>query len=109
MPKLNLITKKCVACKVGIPPMKDDLANQMLFETPGWVRDGNLIKRDFTFKDFKESMAFINKVAALAESEGHHPDIYVFFNKVTLKLMTHYANGLTENDFILAAKVKEVI
>ena len=73
-----------------------------------WKLSEKEIKRQFTFKDFKGSMAFINKVAAIAESEGHHPDIYVFFNKVTLKLMTHYANGLTENDFILAAKINNI-
>jgi 4a-hydroxytetrahydrobiopterin dehydratase len=109
MPKFNLVTKKCGVCEIGTPPMKDEEADQMLAETPGWLRVGNLIKRDFSFKDFKESMAFINKVADVAENEGHHPDIYVFFNKVTLKLLTHAANGLTENDFILAAKVNEVI
>ena len=109
MSKFNLVTKKCVVCEIGTPPIPESQSDKMLQETPGWIKEENYIKRDFTFEDFKESMAFINKVASVAEEEGHHPDIYVFYNKVTLKLLTHAAKGLTENDFILAAKVNELL
>jgi 4a-hydroxytetrahydrobiopterin dehydratase len=105
----DLTSKKCLPCEIGTPPMKDAEADEMLLETPGWVREDNLIKKGFTFADFKESMDFINKVAKVAEQEGHHPDIYIFYNKVTLKLMTHAAKGLTENDFILAAKINQLV
>jgi 4a-hydroxytetrahydrobiopterin dehydratase len=104
----DLTNKKCIPCEIGTPPMEDDKADQLLGQTPGWGREENYIKRDFVFADFNESMKFINKVAAVAESEGHHPDIYIFYNKVTLKLMTHAAKGLTENDFIVAAKINQL-
>ena len=77
---------------------------------PGWVlsEDGKMIARDLVFKDFKEAMAFVNKVADIAEGEGHHPDIFVSWNKVKLELTTHAIGGLSTNDFILAAKVNAV-
>lgn len=74
---------------------------------PGWMLrdDGKEISREFTFKDFKEAMAFVNEVAEIAEREGHHPDIHVRWNKVRLDLSTHAIGGLSTNDFIVAAKV----
>jgi 4a-hydroxytetrahydrobiopterin dehydratase len=74
---------------------------------PGWVLDaeGKKISRDFVFKDFKEAMVFVNKVADIAEKEGHHPDIAIWWNKVKLELSTHAIGGLSTNDFIVAAKV----
>lgn len=75
---------------------------------PGWFLIGEEIKRDFKFKDFRQALDFVNKVAGIAESEGHHPDMYIFYNKVNLSLYTHAAKGLTENDFILAAKINNL-
>lgn len=76
----------------------------------GWqVVENKKIKREFVFKDFKESVNFVIKVAAIAEEEGHHPFIYIFYNKVTLELRTHAIDGLSENDFILAAKLDKII
>jgi len=66
------------------------------------------IKKQFKFKDFKEAMVFVNKVAEIAENEGHHPDITINYNRVTIELSTHSIGGLSENDFILAAKIEEV-
>ena len=77
-------------------------------KTPWEVLDGKKIKREFKFKDFKEAIGFVNKVAALAESEGHHPDIHIFYNRVVLELTTHAVGGLSENDFILAAKIDQL-
>ena len=75
----------------------------------GWTSpDGKKIVREFMFKDFKEAMAFVNKVAAVAESENHHPDIYIFYNRVRLELSTHETGGLSENDFTLAKKINEL-
>ena len=87
--------------------MKREEAEQRLREISGWVlnRGGNKIERDFTFKDFKGAMDFVNKAARVAESEGHHPDIYISWNRVHLALTTHAINGLSENDFIMAAKL----
>ncbi|MGC9603025.1 MAG: 4a-hydroxytetrahydrobiopterin dehydratase [Minisyncoccia bacterium] len=108
---MDLKTKKCVACEGAETPLTRPEAEILLKQTPGWAisEDGKKISRDFEFKDFKESMAFINKVAAIAESEGHHPDIHVFYSKVRLELWTHAINGLFENDFIVAAKVNELL
>ena len=71
----------------------------------GWALEGGMIRRTFAFKDFRVAMAFVNKVADAANAADHHPDIDIRYSKVTLALVTHDAGGLTENDFILAAKV----
>lgn len=79
-------------------------------QAPGWdvTEDGKKIRREFLFKNFKEAMVFVNKVADIAESEGHHPDLHVFYNRVVVELWTHAIGGLSENDFIVAAKVNEL-
>lgn len=76
---------------------------------PGWELKEDKIERKFEFKDFKEAMAFVNKVADIAESEGHHPDIEIKYNKVEIELSTHAIDGLSENDFIVAAKIDRVL
>lgn len=75
---------------------------------PGWMLDGSEIKKSYKFKDFITAMAFVNKVAGLAESMDHHPDILIKYNKVTLTLSTHSAGGLTEKDFELAREIEEM-
>ena len=104
----ELTQKKCVPCEGGVPPMSDEKAQEMLQQTPGWEKEGKKIQREFKFKDFVEAMKFVNKVADLAESEDHHPDIHIYWNKVKLVLWTHAIGGLSENDFIMAAKVNEI-
>lgn len=106
----ELTSKHCVPCEGGIAPMGKDQAHEYMAQTLGWQLsdDTKSIAKHFDFKDFKESMAFIKKVADLAESEGHHPDISIFYNKVDLKLSTHAIGGLSENDFILAAKINKL-
>lgn len=104
----NLKSKKCVPCEGGTPPLRKDEVEKYLGEIPGWNASDNFkrVSRDFKFKNFKEAMAFVNKVAELAEKEGHHPDILIHgWNKVRLELSTHAVGGLTENDFIMAAKL----
>lgn len=103
---MNDLTKKhCVPCENGEGKLPIGKIKEYLPVVEGWFLIGNQIKRDFKFKNFKEAMEFVNRVADIAESEGHHPDIYIFYNKVSLNLSTHAAKGLTENDFILAAKI----
>lgn len=104
---MDLIKKKCVACEIGTPPFdKETIDKYRSHIKPEWrVIDNKRIERQFKFKDFQEAMSFVNKVAEIAESEGHHPDIAIFYNKVTLTLWTHASRGLTENDFIIAAKI----
>ena len=105
----DLTKKHCVPCEGGIAPFSPSQIKDYLKEVPEWtVFDNSKIKREFKFKDFKEAMNFISKVADLAEAEGHHPDIHIFYNKVSLELSTHAIGGLSENDFILAAKIDQV-
>ena len=114
----NLVEKKCTPCEGGAVPINHDEAHRMLKEIPGWSlheiatspakgRKGHLqIEHEFKFKNFKEAMGFVNKIAELAENEGHHPDIFIHgWNKVLLTFYTHAIGGLSENDFIMAAKV----
>jgi 4a-hydroxytetrahydrobiopterin dehydratase len=109
----TLTARHCVACEAGAPPMSIEQAMQMLEQVPGWELKEPageesgvpMLVRRFRFKNFVEAMAFVNKVADLAESEGHHPDIYISWNRVRLELTTHAIKGLSDNDFILAAKV----
>lgn len=105
----NPTSKKCVPCEGGIAPMTKDEANTYMAQVIGWTiaGDAKSIARHFEFKDFKEAMTFVNKIADLAESEGHHPDISISYSKVDLTLSTHAIGGLSQNDFILAAKINQ--
>jgi 4a-hydroxytetrahydrobiopterin dehydratase len=86
-------------------PLNEDDIRRELAETPGWERDGDSIVRTAEFKDFAEAMAFVNRVAEVAEEANHHPDITIQWNKVTLRQSTHVAGGLTEHDFRLARRL----
>jgi 4a-hydroxytetrahydrobiopterin dehydratase len=107
---MDLFSKKCVPCEAGVQPLSREDAERYLPEVPGWAlaESAQSIQREFKFKDFKEAMRFVNAAADIAESEGHHPDIFISWNKVRLGLSTHAIKGLSENDFILAAKINAV-
>jgi 4a-hydroxytetrahydrobiopterin dehydratase len=81
----------------------------LLPEVPEWTVKEKSLERDFVFKNFREAIAFVNRVADAAESEGHHPDITISYNKVHLSLSTHKIGGLSRNDFILATKIDKVV
>ena len=104
---MDLTAKKCFPCEGGMPPLTPEQIMRYLPEVPGWeVKDNIRIFKNFQFKNFKDAMTFVDTVAALAEEEGHHPDILIHgWNKVRLELTTHAIKGLSENDFILAAKI----
>lgn len=106
----KLSQKKCVPCEGGTPTLKPEEIKQLLAQLKeGWSAFNNIkILKNFTFKDFKEAMNFVNKVADLAEKEGHHPDILISYNKVDITIWTHAIGGLSENDFILAAKIDNI-
>ena len=109
---MDLKKKHCVPCEGGEPPLTKVEENRYMEDINGWDLDRNGIhnlERKFKFKNFKESMEFVNEVADLAEKEGHHPDIKISWNKVELKLTTHAIDGLSENDFILASKINDII
>mgnify|MGYP003534567900 CR=1 FL=1 len=106
----ELSQKKCIPCEVGGMPLSAERLAALRPRVPDWVVDGNKsIYRDYKFRDFAENIAFVNKVAAISESEGHHPDMNIHdWNKLTITLSTHAVGGLSENDFILAAKIDKL-
>lgn len=106
----GLTAKRCLPCEAGTPPMPPEDVARMAAQVPGWdlKPDEQKLVRRFKFADFKQVMAFVNKVADLAEAEGHHPDIHISWNRVRLELTTHAIKGLSENDFIMAAKISEL-
>lgn len=109
---MELTQKKCVPCEGKISPMNENEEHKFLKEVDGWdlIKEGtHKIRKEFKFKNFKKAMKFVNQVAEIAEGEGHHPDIYIYYNKVVLELYTHAVGGLFENDFIIAAKVDGLI
>ena len=101
----DLTQKRCVPCEGGVPPLEKQEVERLLSQVPGWKLDGKWIAKEFQFKNFVEAMKFVNRVADLAEEEGHHPDIHIHYNIVRFDIWTHAINGLSENDFILAAKI----
>ena len=102
----TLAEKECVPCKGGVPPLHgealENLARQL---AGGWqVVNGHHLEKEYKFKNFAEALAFTNRVGELAESQGHHPDIYLAWGLVKLTIWTHKIDGLTESDFVFAAK-----
>lgn len=108
---MNLTKAHCVPCEGGVPRMKPDEIEEYKKEiSPEWkVLDNIKLQREFHFKDFKEAMEFVNKVADIANAEEHHPDIYIFYSVVKIELWTHAISGLFKNDFILAAKIEKLL
>jgi 4a-hydroxytetrahydrobiopterin dehydratase len=100
-----LTERRCEACDPGTPPMGEDQIEAYLKELPDWTREGHAIQRAFEFKNYYRTMAFVNAVAWIAHCEGHHPDMTVSYNKCQVQLTTHAIGGLSENDFICAAKI----
>jgi len=107
---LDLTSKKCVPCEGGIPPLKlKEIKEYKKQVNDGWkVLDNTKISREFKFKDFVETMKFVNEVAKIAEQEGHHPNICIYWGKAVVELWTHAIGGLHENDFILASKIDKL-
>ena len=102
----DLSERTCVPCRRGAPPLSAEEAKAFTTAVNGWsLVNGHHIEKEFTFADFKSALAFVNAVGALAEEQGHHPDVYLTWAKVQLIIWTHKIGGLTESDFILAAKI----
>lgn len=106
----ELARKKCGPCEKKTKPFDRSEAERYVAQVDGWIlsADSTRISREFKFKDFIASVDFVNVVADIAEAEGHHPDIYVFYDTVRLELWTHGIGGLSENDFIIAAKINRI-
>lgn len=103
----DLASKKCFACEVGGLPLTRQQAEKLLLEVSGWATDAEFkkISKKWRFADFQSAMDFGNKITALAETEGHHPELGITWGEVKVSLWTHAVGGLSENDFIMAAKI----
>lgn len=102
----ELASKTCVPCRGDVPPLKGEELEELSRQVPDWeVVEEHHLGRTFRFKNFREALEFVNRVGELAEEEGHHPDIAFGWGKAEVTIFTHKIDGLTESDFILAAKV----
>lgn len=100
----ELKSKRCVPCEGGVPKLQGPIVQMLLKEIPDWELQGEKLHRKFEFKGFVQAMAFVNAMAKVAEDEGHHPNFCVNYKEVDVTIWTHAIDGLSENDFILAAK-----
>ena len=107
---MDLAAQKCIPCEGGVSPLTKDEAEALLAQLRGWeLSDGaKKIEKTWKFADFAKALAFVNAVGALAEAENHHPEIELAWGKVEIELSTHSIGGLSENDFILAAKIDQI-
>jgi 4a-hydroxytetrahydrobiopterin dehydratase len=102
----NLASRECVPCRGGVPPLGSEEIENLIKELDGWeVVHNHHLRKTFEFKNFREALSFVNRVGALAEEQGHHPDISFGWGRAELTIWTHKIDGLTESDFILAAKI----
>jgi 4a-hydroxytetrahydrobiopterin dehydratase len=106
----ELADKTCVPCRGDVPPLKGAELEKLSRQVPGWeVVDEHHLRREFRFKNFREALEFVNRVGELAEEQAHHPDIDFGWGRAKVRIFTHKIDGLTESDFILAAKVERLI
>ena len=107
---MKLSEKKCIPCEGGMPAFgKSQITKYKSQLKSNWVvLDNKKIQKEFKFKNFVETMGFVNQVALIAQAEDHHPDMHVSYKKVIIELWTHAVGGLSENDFIMAAKIDEI-
>jgi 4a-hydroxytetrahydrobiopterin dehydratase len=102
---MELAEKRCVPCRGGVPPLNREEIARLMPQIPEWQTvDDHHLTRTYTFPDFRSALDFVNRAGAIAEEQGHHPDLYLSWGKVGVKIWTHKIDGLTESDFILAAK-----
>ena len=105
----ELAEKTCIPCRGGVPPLTADQIKPLAQQLPSWdVVEEHHLERTYQFKNFRDALDFTNQVGELAEQQGHHPDIYLAWGKVGIRLWTHKIDGLTESDFIMAAKIESL-
>jgi 4a-hydroxytetrahydrobiopterin dehydratase len=105
---MSLTEKKCIPCSGGTPPLTASERETLIKQLSGWeIETEKKLVKSFSFKDFSEPMKLANKIWAVAELEGHHPDLFVCWGKLKVEIWTHAVGGLTESDFILAAKIDQ--
>ena len=104
-----LAERSCVPCRAGTPPLATDAIARLAAEVPEWtVAAGRRLERRFRFPDFASALAFVNRVGEIAERESHHPDLHLSWGAVRVEIWTHVIDGLSESDFVLAAKIDRV-
>jgi len=105
----TLASKTCVPCRGDVPALKGNQLHDLSHQLPNWnVVDDHHLTRSFKFQDFQKALDFVNRVGAIAEEQGHHPDILLTWGKAEITIWTHKVDGLTESDFILAAKIDQL-
>lgn len=105
----DLARKQCVPCKGGVPPLQGAELDALASQLSGWTVAGtHHLEKEYKFKNFRQALDFTNKVGELAEQQGHHPDVHLAWGKVKLTIWTHKIDGLTESDFVFAAKADEL-
>ena len=104
-----LASKTCIPCRGGVPPLKGAELAALAVQVPQWkVVEEHHLEQAFTFPDFRQALGFVNQLGNLAEEQGHHPDIHLAWGMARITIWTHKIDGLTESDFILAAKIDEL-
>ncbi|MSQ28444.1 MAG: 4a-hydroxytetrahydrobiopterin dehydratase [Dehalococcoidia bacterium] len=104
-----MAARKCVPCRGDTPPLTEDEIGALLPQVPGWtVEAGQRLHRTYRFRDFAAGLALVNRIGAVAEEEDHHPDLVLAWGRVEVTLWTHIIDGLTENDFVVAAKTERL-
>lgn len=106
----SLADKTCIPCRGGVPPLGETEYAPLLAELDGWqVHAGHHLTRDFRFPDYKSALDFVNRAGQIAEEQGHHPEITVGWGHAKVEIWTHKIDGLTESDFVLAAKYDRLV
>ncbi len=106
---MSLSEKTCIPCREGVPALRGEELEKLKAQVPGWkVVEGHHLLKVYTFPDFRTALDFVNRAGEIAETEGHHPDLLLSWGKVEVKIWTHKIDGLTESDFILAAKIEQL-
>ena len=108
---MDLTQKHCVPCEGGVAPFDSEKIKlyQPGLSLPWDIIEGKKLRHEFKFKTFPQAIEFVNKIVPVAEAEGHHPDLHIYYNKVLVELWTHAIGGLSENDFIMAAKIEALV
>ena len=104
-----LADRSCAVCRPGTPTLAEAAAGQLLKQLTGWKVEGSTLTRTFPFKGFMPGVRLVDRIAEIAEAEGHHPDLHLSYGSLRVDLTTHAAGGLTDNDFILAAKIDRLV
>lgn len=102
---MDLAEKACIPCRGGVPPLSPEAAEGLLQQLQGWQLVGHHhLRKEYRFAGFREALEFVDRVGAVAEEQRHHPDVHLSYGKAVVEIWTHKIDGLTESDFILAAK-----